>query len=312
MDTLGYPIFNVISGLIRKDFFNQMDNAYLRMVDSVVIIALLIETFFIIRAGYIIMGNKTTEDEKNPDLQELTYHALVVCGALFWLKESTIETGPLSFIIALKSMMIAGLTGKDDSGGHVVAQALSEMSNAFAVGNMVNSVDVSADAPAIKSTLISLSLVSQVAPQVTGGLLLLFNEMMVRIGMAIFPLVAYAALYKTTRDIFMTWLGLMAALAFLMAAAAVTTVLAAEVTVRFVAGFAGIVALHQAGVGDYVISELQQSLIQSGFGFTITLVMLNFPVNVANFAGDYLQFAGPTTNNELGALYKNDRKMARR
>jgi hypothetical protein len=316
MDTLAFPIFSVISAMIRSDFYKTMDEAYLRMADSVVTIALWIEVFFIMRAGYIIVGSKSTEDEKNPDLQELTYHALIICAAVFFLKS---DTGPLDFVIGLKSMMIAGLTGKDSPGGRQMQEALVLMDTAFAASNIYNStteIKASSDSSSLKSSLITLSLTAQVSPQLTGGLLLIFTEFMVRIGMAIFPLVAYAALYKTTRDIFTNWLGLMLALALLVATSAVTIFLSAQVTVAFVAGFGAIVLaqnlLAVPGGSVPLISEFQQSLIQSGFGYTITAIMLQFPVNAANFAGGYLNFSGPTTNNELGALYSSKREYSRR
>jgi ABC-type multidrug transport system fused ATPase/permease subunit len=316
MDTLAFPIFSVISGLIRSDFYKTMDEAYVRMATSVVTIALWIEVFFIMRAGYIIVGSKTTEDEKNPDLQELTYHALIICAAVFFLKS---DTGPLDFVIGLKSMMIAGLTGSDKPGGQQMQEALVLIDTAFATSNIYNTTIIShasSDSNALKSSLTTLSLTSQVSPQLTGGLMLIFTEFMVRIGMAIFPLVAYAALYKATRDIFTNWLGLMLALALLVATSSVTILLAAKVTVAFVVGFGKIVLAQNLlaipGGPAPLISEFQQSLIQSGFGFTITAIMLQFPVNAANFAGDYLKFSGATTNNELGALYSSKRTYKKR
>jgi hypothetical protein len=311
MDTLAYPIFSIMSEFFRTAFFKIMDEGYLRMVKSIVSIAVVIETFVIMRNGYIIMGRKSTEDEKNPDLEELLYHALVVCGTIAFLKT---DTGPLDFLLGIKTMLIEGLTGSPTPGGKQVAESLLRMDTAFSFGNLYNSTSLSNSGGGIKSTLITISLTSQVSPQLVAGLLMMFNEMMVRVGIALFPMVAYAALYKTTRDIFMTWLGLMLSLGILMAACAVTTKLAAEVTVAFVLGFGGmLVAQRLLPPGSPTISELQQSLIQGGFGFTIMVMLLQYPINVANFAGSYLNFSGPTTNNELGALYQNkSRKYSKR
>jgi hypothetical protein len=311
MDTLAYPIFSIMSALIRGETIKLMDLAYLEMAKNIIKIALLIETFFIMRAGYIIVGSKTTEDEKNPDLQELTYHALVVCAVLFFIKTNT---GPLDFILGIKSMIIAEFTGdKNTPGGQQIAESLAVMDTAYAISNVYNTT-IGTTSASLKSTLITLSLGSMISPQIMGAVLLLFTEIMTRVGMALFPLVAYAALYKTTRDIFMTWLGLMFSLGLVTAASAVITKLVATTTVAFVAGFGLIVAAQnlRAKLGDPIISELQQSLIQGGFGFTMSILLLQVPTNISSFAGGFLNFAGPTLNNELGALYHNKRTYKKR
>ncbi len=310
MDTLAYPIFSVMSALIRAELIDLMDAAYLEMAKNVVKIALGIETFFIMRSGYIILGSKTTEDEKNPDLEELLYHALVMCATLFFLKTSTT---PLDFLIGIKSMVIAALTGSKEPGGKQIAEHLALMDTALGVANVYNST-IGTSAPGFKSSLITLSLSGMVSPQIMGGVLLLFTEIMVRVGMALFPLVAYACLYKTTRDIFMTWLGLMFSLGLVTASSAIMTKLVAITTVAFVGGFGAIVVAQNkaADFGDPIISEIQQSLIQAGFGYTMAILLLQVPTNIPNFAGAFLNFAGPTLHNDLGALYHNQRDYKRR
>jgi hypothetical protein len=310
MDALAYPIFSGLSATIRTLFFETMDLAYDEMLRSVVKIAVLIETIFIIRAGYIILSRKTSEDEKNPDVQELLYHLTVVCAVLAFLKTGR---SSLDFIIGLKTMLIAGLTGITGmSGGQQMDASLAAMNLAMSLGAALSRID-STYTSELKATMITLALNFTVSPPITGALLLLFNELMVRLGVALFPLAAYAALYKSTRDIFNTWVGLMAALGVLMATSAVTIKVMTVVTTAFVTFFVTLQAItSKLPVGSWYISEIQQSVIQAGFGFTLTIVILNFPVNAAAFVGGYLQFAGPTLNNELGALYKSKQKVSSR
>lgn len=307
MDPLAYPIFSGISAWIRKDFFEAMNGSYTKMVESIVAIAIGIETIIIIRYGFIIMGRQTTEDEREPDVEELMYHLLVVAGVLTLLQSGQ---QAIDFIMALRSIVISGLTGSDMPGGQQIDQWLTGMNAAMSLGNFFSSLD-STYVSSIKSSMVTMALTFTVSPQITGALLLLFNEVMTRFGMGIFPLAAYAALYKTTRDVFVTWLGLMVALTVLMATSAVTIQVMTTVSAIFAAVSAGVSAYSLSQpVGAWYISEIQQALIQSGFGFTLTIIILNFPVNAANFAGGYIMFAGPSLNNELGALYKNDRRSA--
>ncbi len=312
MDPLAYPIFAGISAMIRTIFFANMDRAYDNMVDAISLIAVSIETIIIIRYGFVILARETTEDERNPDVQELLYHLLVVCGVLALLNAGR---APLDFIMSLRTMLVTGFTGINKPGGRQIDESLVALNTVITTGNMFSSIN-STYVNSLKSSLLTMALTFTVSPQITGALLLLFNEVMTRFGMALFPLAAYAALYKTTRDVFTTWVGLMVSLGVLMATSAVTIAVMVGVTTKFMIVFSainvGTAILSTGTVGGFVFSELQQSIIQSGFGFTLTIIILNFPVNAANFVGGYIIFAGPSLNNELGALYKNDRRLKMR
>jgi TrbL/VirB6 plasmid conjugal transfer protein len=313
MDPLAYTIFSGISAMIRVIFFTKMDKAYINMVDAIGLIAVSIETIVIMRYGFVILSRQTSEDERNPDVQELLYHLLVVCGVLALLKSGT---APLDFIMGLRTMLISGFTGIEDRpGGQQMESSLNLLNAAIAVGNIASSIN-STYVNSLKSSLLTMALTFTVSPQITGALLLLFNEVMTRFGMALFPLAAYAALYKTTRDVFTTWVGLMLSLGVLMAVSAVTVAIMVDVTLAFSGIFSAnslaSAFISNGTVGKFVLSEIQQAIIQSGFGFTLTIIILNFPVNAANFVGGYIIFAGPSLNNELGALYKNDRRVKMR
>jgi hypothetical protein len=313
MDPLAYTIFSILSASIRTLFFTRMDQAYTDMVAAISLIAVSIETIVIMRYGFIILGRQTSEDERNPDVQELLYHLLVVCGVLALLRSGR---APLDFIMALRTMLISGFTGIDDRpGGQQMDVSLNLLNAAITSGNIASSIN-STYVNSLKSSLLTMALTFTVSPQITGALLLLFNEVMTRFGMALFPLAAYAALYKTTRDVFTTWVGLMLSLGVLMAVSAVTVAIMVDVTLAFVGIFSAnslaSAFISNGTVGKFVLSEIQQAIIQSGFGFTLTIIILNFPVNAANFVGGYIIFAGPSLNNELGALYKNDRRVKMR
>lgn len=312
MDPLAYTIFSTISAAIRGQFFTRMDLAYSDMVEAISFIAVSIETIVIMRYGFVILARQTSEEERNPDVQELLYHLLVVCGVLALLRAGR---APLDFIMALRTMLITGFTGIEKPGGQQIDASLNILNATITMGNMFSSIN-STYVNSLKSSMVTMALTFTVSPQITGALLMLFNEVMTRFGMALFPLAAYAALYKTTRDVFTTWVGLMLSLGVLMAVSAVTIQIMLEVTGAFVGVFAinsiGLASLPAGTVGSFVLSDLQQAIIQSGFGFTLTIIILNFPVNAANFVGGYIIFAGPSLNNELGALYKNDRRAKMR
>jgi type IV secretion system protein VirB6 len=123
---------------------------------------------------------------------------------------------------------------------------------------------------------------------------------MVKIGMALCPLMIYAALYQSTKNLFNRWLIYMIGLTIQMGVLAITTVIAAKVTAIFLGTFTTFALASRATQGSYFISELQQSAIQAGFGMIITALLIWFPNNAGAFGGTKLY--DKTTKSSLGTL----------
>jgi TrbL/VirB6 plasmid conjugal transfer protein len=298
MDSLAYPIFSLVSGLVRYSFNEIMDAAYLRFVASVAIIAIGIETLQFIYFGYLIMfGHTVNVAMGRPTFQKLMYRAGLVAFMMHIIKT---DQTPLDLLLAFRALLLEGLTGDIKPAGEQAAFGLMLMDEAFASTNIVNSITQTADTSAINTTAINLSLMAQVAPQISAGVMLLMNEMLVRVGMALCPLMVYAALYECTRNMFIQWFQYMLGFTIQMGALALVTVLAAGVTGVFNTLFNGaVLANHQSAViGSYYISHLQQSVMQAGLGVTLLCILIWFPSNAGCFGGTVLY--AKTTKSGLG------------
>ncbi len=299
MDSFAFPIFTFVSSFIRHEFNQVMDEAYLRFVHSISLITASIEIVFLIRYAYLIAFEKNTSVEtRTPNLRELIYH---LCIFMFMI--ATIEVGklPLEVLMSFRELLTSGLTGDSDPAGKQAAQGLFLMDVAFSSLNVVSSVAVSNDNwSEQKQTAVMLSLAAQVSPQIMGSVMLLVNEMLVRIGMALCPLMLYFWFYDGTRDIAKRWVQLMLGFSLQMAAMAIAVTLSAAVAGTFVVAFAAFVlASHLAPMGTaYYISELQESVINASLGFILTMLLLWFPHNASVFSGDAL-YSG-TTSFRLG------------
>jgi hypothetical protein len=305
MDPLAYPVFQLVSSYIRSEFEPLMTTAYTNFVGYVGIIALAVETLFIMNEGFTTAFDKSTEDVKTNDIRELIYHFMVVCLVLALLRNGTMF---LDGLMSLRSMVIEGLTGFAAPGGQQAEQSLQQMSVAFAASNFVNSIYLES-APDIKKTAVTLAIVGEVAPTITGGLLVMLNELMTYVAMGLFPLAMYLGVYKSTDDMMYRWFRMVAGLSIHMAALAVVLVMARNVTIAFVAVFSAMVIAQNAlsGASGVYISELQQSIISAGFGLTLSVLMLFFPSNVMSFSGASMH-AGGLNYTDMGALRLGGKK----
>jgi hypothetical protein len=285
MDTFSYPIFSLISAFVRHGFNEVMDAAYLRFVASVAAIATGVEMMRFIYFVYLMMfGKVASVGMGKMTLQKLMYHLVFVAFMMSIIKT---DRTPLDLLMAFRGMLLEGLTGDSAPAGQQAALGLFLMDAAFATSNLVTALSHTIDEPELATTTFNLVLMSQVSPQISAGIMLMLNEMMVRIGMALCPLMVYAALYESTRSFFMRWAQVMFGLTIQMGALAITTLLAAGVTTVFVSTLNAFSLLHNqtAVVGGHLISELQQSVMQAAFGTVITLLLIWFPSNAGEFAG---------------------------
>lgn len=298
MDSLSYPIFVFISSLIRYEFNVVMDQAYLNFVSSVVHIAVAVEVIYVIHFGYCIMfGKAINASIGTPSIEKLLYH-LFFTGFIVAL--ISVDKTPLDLLSGFRGMLLQGLTNSSEPAGQQAANGLSTMHTAFVISNALTSLTHAQNTSDLAVTNISLALMTEVSPQITASIMLLINELMVKIGMALCPLMIYAALYQNTKNLFNRWLIYMVSLTIQVGVLALTTVIAAKVTGIFLGTFTPFALASRATQGAYFISELQQSAIQAGFGMTITALLIWFPNNAAAFGGSKLY--DKTTKSSLGTL----------
>jgi hypothetical protein len=295
MDSFSFPIFTFISAFVRFEFNHAMDAAYGRFVHSISLIAVGIEVVFLTRYAFLIAFNKNTSVEtRGPNLRELMYHA---CIFMFML--AMIEMGklPLEVLMAFREMLTSGLTGSDTPAGKQAAMGLYLMDLAFSSLNVVHSTAITNDDSAkSKETTVMLGLAAQVSPQIMGSVMLLVNEMIVRVGMALCPLMVYFWFYDATRAIALRWFQRMVGFSMQMATLAIMVTLSAGVVTAYSLTFTAFVIatrLLPPGVG-YYISELQESVISASLGFTLTLLFIWFPHNAGLYGGDGL-YAGTSS-----------------
>jgi type IV secretory pathway VirB6-like protein len=305
MDALAYPIFKFVSSLVRQDFNNIMNAATTTLASNVLILAAAFETVFLIYFGFLIAFGKATDGIKAPNINSLLYHMFTFIFMIGMLREiNTI----LGFILSFRDMLVSGLmygTGVPPGtfAGNRSESQLDAMAVSFAALNAAQAFTTPNDlSNSLSQTSVMLSLGADVAPQIMGGIVLLLNDMLVRIGMSISPLMIYLAFHNSTRNRFKAWLERMFGLALQGAVLALTLQLAASVTSAFSLVFGSFLTASAVanliGFKAPIINDFQISVIRAGFGFVLTALIVWFPANAGSFCGRSLYAV--TTRVNLG------------
>jgi hypothetical protein len=299
MDSLAYPIFLLISNFVLHGFKEAMDSAYLNFVHAISLIALAVEVTYVTHYGYLIAFQKSTDAVPEPNLRELAYHAVIVILILWMLNKSSLA---LDALMGLRQMIIGSFTGDyDASGGAQVSRQLGFIDTAYAFSNVINSTNITEDLPDIKSNAVGLAIIAENSPQISGGIMLLINEITVRTGMALFPIALYTTLYRVTSGFFSSWFDLMFSSTIQMGVLVLMLSMVFKATVAFLALLASVtLATRFLPIGGYYVSELQLSVIESGFGFLMSLLIVWVPAQASTFSGRLLNGAA-SAKGHLGS-----------
>jgi hypothetical protein len=303
MDSLAYPLFTLISTGVRAYFNNQMNNAYDNFVNSIGVIALLVETVYVLHYGYLIAFQKSTDSVPEPSIKDLFYHLVIVAMVLLLIKK---DSGALDAFMALRQMVIGSLTGEfSTKAGQQVFINLGLVNVAYSVSNVMNVPFVIEDAQKFGDTAMTLSIIGENSPQITGGIMLLINEIITALGVALFPLALYSTLYKITDSFFGTWFDTMLSATVQIATLVVLTKILAVITPIFL-GFLLVVngISSKAPIGSWYVPEFQRSFIEAGFGMLMTMLLVWVPAQAATFSGKMVN-SGSTKGN-LGNVMTND------
>jgi TrbL/VirB6 plasmid conjugal transfer protein len=297
MDSLAYPIFSIVSAVILDGFDSAMNKAYANFVTSITTLALVVELAYVTHYGYLIAFQKSSDAVPVPNLRELAYHAVTVIMVLGILK---VDTMALDAIMGLRQMIIGGLTGEFDiPGGQQAAKGMFSMDLAYSVSNIATSTSMTEDAPGLKANTMALSIIADNSPQITAGVMLLLNEITTRTGMALFPLALYTLLYRVTSGFFSSWLEMMLGSAVQMGVLAVVTVLVADATKNFLLALNAVTLITRFfPLGQYFVSELQQSVMEAGFGLLMSMMLSWVPAQASTFSGKFIN--GSSTKGSLG------------
>jgi type IV secretion system protein VirB6 len=280
MDPVAFPIFLLISGFVRSKFDGFMNSAFIINAAVLANLSLIVVTLWVSYRGFRIASGV-----ERANLTDFVYKSAKIVFILALISASiTGNTWLQDAVFGFRSQVVSAVTGSNTAGGQQVQNGLSAMDLAFSLGTIINP-DSGAGGGSLKSSGVTLAMLGQASPQIAGGVLLLINELGLRIGILLLPIFLFLLIFERTQDLFFSWARTMMGSFFNMAILAITVGIAADLVIVFVGALTAITASVEAVPGA-VLSEIQTSILQSGFGIMLTALIITVPT----IAGRYFTF----------------------
>ena len=289
MDPLAYPIFNLMAATIASSFDSAAWLAYGSNASAVMGVAGAIFACLLINTGLkIVMGAR---DVTITDFFMLICKFGVILG--FVGAAASNNTEATVAVFGTRDLLVKAIS--DKSGAGDVYSELGQMNAAFAVAGAVNP-DPKAD-PAAKSAALNMSLIGQAAPVILGATITLLNEIAFRIGLMLMPFAIFALGFNMSKDLFFSWFRHMLGLSVSMALLCITITIAKNVTLAFVAAMVG-----GGLIGGDVISELQQGMMNAGYGVVLSILIVSVPAMGHKFVSGAME---SNAFNSFGGIGRN-------
>jgi type IV secretion system protein VirB6 len=283
MDPAAFPLFLLISNYVRSQFDSLMSSAFAGVIADIAGFSFVAVSLWVMYRGFqIAAGNERA------NMTDFVYKSgkIVLIVALINAAIAG-NTGLQDLVFGIRSQIITAVTGNTTAGGQQVEDGLQIINLSFAAGELLGGIidgDTAANGGGLKGTAVGFALAGQASPQIAAGVLLLINEMSIRIGILLLPLFLFFLIFEKTQDLFYSWARTMIGSFFNLAILALTIGIAAGLVPIFVAAM---LALAAAGAAtNSILSEIQGTVLQAGFGVLLTALIFTIPF----IAGKYFTF----------------------
>jgi type IV secretion system protein VirB6 len=285
MEIIGYFFFTLISKYIDQKFFELSETVNENLARGILpAIVVFVTIHFMFSGMRIAIGDSTA------NMRELLFRTLKITAMVSIISTSMFYSATLqNTILGVRTDITNAFhTGAGANIYEQIDNSLDKMAMGIAV---VDGITTGSDVglSESKGRALTLSLVGQASPPMIGGLLLLINELGLRIAIMLAPLFLTAFMFKRTEDMFYTWLRFMVGSMFSLGVFSMAVGIMSDLTVKF--GTAIVLmkaALHTAGSGtglDTNLPQLNESVMQAGFGVVMSVMLMVVPFIVNKFFG---------------------------
>jgi type IV secretion system protein VirB6 len=285
MEIIGYFFFTLISKYIDQKFFELSETVNENLARGILPAIIVFVTIHFMFSGMrIAMGDSTT------NMRELLFRTLKITAMVSIISTSMFYSTTLqNTILGIRTDITNAFhTGAGANIYEQIDKSLDKMAMGIAV---VDGITTGSDVglSESKGRALTLSLVGQASPPMIGGLLLLINEIGLRIAIMLAPLFLTAFMFKRTEDMFYTWLRFMVGSMFSLGVFSMAVGIMSDLTVKF--GTAIVLmkaALYTAGANtglDTNLPQLNESVMQAGFGVVMSVMLMVVPFIVNKFFG---------------------------
>lgn len=288
MDYLGYEIFLLMSDFIGNAFDSAMQNAYVNSAAAVAGIGSVVMAIW-----FTLYGMRMAYGLPGHTMSDFMWRAGKAAVVLAIIAAATTENMSIqNLVFDTRDDLVYAITNDSRTAREQTESKLGQLDMASVITDVFTGVNASDDNG---PTNLVLTLIGQGTPTIVGGVLLLLNELAIRIGIAVGPLMLFGLLFDSTKDLFFSWVRLLLASMLNMAILAVVVAEAANLMIAF---GAALVLARLAEPTGVIFTDLQTSAAQAGFGIMLSALIYTVPQMAARFfgggmmVGAYNLFAG--------------------
>jgi type IV secretion system protein VirB6 len=286
MELLGYFIFQLIGSYIDRKFFELSEVVYGNLAGMLMGVGVAMFTVYFMLAGLRMVSGESHE----------SMTALVLRMTKMMILLSILHTSMFGGVYIQNRILgvrdnIVGAFAHDNGGsGQTVYQKIdSNLDTMAATMSLVDAVSAGNDVGLgdAKGRALTLGLVGQASPPIVAGLLVLINELGLRIAIMLAPIFIVAFMFKRTEDMFFTWVKFMLGSMLSLGVLSMVIAILFELTNRFTLALGALKLISAAGLlgSDTGLPQLNESVMTAGFGAVMTVMLLSVPVILNRFFG---------------------------
>jgi type IV secretion system protein VirB6 len=275
MDALGYPLFLLMSKYVGNAFEAAMNNAY---VNSAALIAAIGSGVMAVWVS--LYGIRMAYGAQGHNMSDFIWRAGKATVIFALIAAGTTENLAIQNLVTnLRDDLVQSITDSNTNYRTQVGTGLSNLDTLQSISSLIDNSNGQDETSALNTVMV---IVGQGSPAIVGGVMLLLNEMAVRIGIAVGPLMLFALLFDSTKDLFSAWIRILMASVVSMAILAVVVGHAANLMLVFVAVMG---TAKLADASGLVFTDLQVATSQAGFGLMLSALIYTVPTMAARYFG---------------------------
>jgi type IV secretion system protein VirB6 len=244
---------------------------------------------------YLVMiGIRISTGDSRESMSSIIFRVAKMV-ALFAVLSASIGGAPYfqSEIMGIRNQVLGVFGGGSGETVYInIDQNLDKMAQKMA---LIDSVHVGSDVGIAdaKSRALTMGLFGQTTPPLVAGMLVLINELGMRIAIMLSPIFIAAFMFKKTEGMFFEWIKFIISSTLSLGVLSMVISIMGDLTAKFFLVIETLRTVADMGLND--MPQLQESVMIASFGMVMTGMLCSVPLVVNRIMGAGLDYSGAHT-----------------
>jgi type IV secretion system protein VirB6 len=245
---------------------------------------------------YLVMiGIRISTGDSRESMSSIVFRVAKMV-ALFAVLSASVGGAPYfqSEIMGIRNQVLGVFNGGGSGEGVYINidNSLDKMAQKMA---LIDSVNVGSDVGIAdaKSRALTMGLFGQTTPPLVAGMLVLINELGMRIAIMLSPIFIAAFMFKRTEGMFFEWIKFLISSTLSLGVLSMVISIMGDLTAKFFLVIETLRTVADMGLND--MPQLQESVMIASFGMVMTGMLCTVPLVVNRIMGAGLDYSGSHT-----------------